>query len=79
MTRTVHWFESVHLVLVLMDEIHVVLVLEEVSAYLPQLLVVHIGSYDFLVAANSVLLAHQSYQPVVDLGAIGIEEGTTWS
>jgi hypothetical protein len=79
MAWAVHRLEAVNFILVLMNKVHVILVFEEVATDLPQFLVVHIRSDDFLVATNAIFVTHECYKPVVDLGAVRIEESTTRS
>lgn len=47
------------------------------STSLPKLEVIHVGSDNFLVTSHSVLFSNHEHQFVVNVGALGLEEGAT--
>jgi hypothetical protein len=59
-----------------LEQVDVVLVVLVVTRSLPQLQVEHIGSNDLVVPPDTVLSANKLDKLVVDLGAVGIPEGT---
>ncbi len=78
MSWTVHRFETMALA-ILLNKVHIVFIFEVVATHLPQVLVIHVRSHDFLVSSDSVLLSHKRLKPVVDSGSLREEESAAWS
>ncbi len=47
------------------------------STSLPEFEVIHVRSDNFLVTSHSVLLSNHKHEFVVNMGALGLEEGAT--
>ncbi len=74
MSGAVHRLQTVASVVTL-EQKHSISVVLVMSTSLPKFKVIHVRSDNFLVTSHSVLLSNHKHQFVVDMGALGLEEG----
>lgn len=76
MSGAVHRLQTVASIVTL-EQKHVISVVLVMATSLPKFEVIHVRSDNFLVASHSVLFPNHKHEFVVNMGALGLEEGAT--